>query len=174
MATVSVIIFTLLSCLLCHDVSCTEHSVCNLLCDIQTNKDESHTQLQLSHTRTAHIQPLLTLDAAKMVASIVSSRLDDSNAVLYGTSAHNAGGTQLAGQSGVSNSTFRQCYRVTPAAPLVASSPMYHLLRSYCIQAGGHDNARHDLLAFRLTCLISSTDIYQHTHYDRPTNGYCQ
>jgi len=28
-----------LSCLLCH-VSCTEHSVCNLLCDIQTNKDD--------------------------------------------------------------------------------------------------------------------------------------
>ena len=38
-ATVSVIIFTLLSCLLCH-VSCTEHSVFNLLCDIQTNKDD--------------------------------------------------------------------------------------------------------------------------------------
>jgi len=45
--TVSVIIFTLLSCLLCH-VSCTEHSVCNLLCDIQTNKDDDD---DLSHSR---------------------------------------------------------------------------------------------------------------------------
>ena len=43
-----------------------------------------------------------------------------------------AGGTQLDGQSGVSSPTFRQCYWVTSAAPLVASSPTYRL------QAGSH------------------------------------
>ena len=47
-----------------------------------------------------HIRPLLTLDAAKMIAhSLISSRLDYANALLHGTSAGNLNRLQVAQNS---------------------------------------------------------------------------
>jgi len=53
------------------------------------------------HTRALrHIRPLLTLDAAKMIAhSLISSRLDYANALLHGTSAGNLNRLQVAQNS---------------------------------------------------------------------------
>jgi len=59
-----------------------------------------------------HIQPLLTLDVAKMIShSIVSSRLDYANALLHGMSVYNINRLQV-----VQNSLVRTvCHRVPPS-----------------------------------------------------------
>jgi len=100
-----------------------------------------------------YIRPLVTFDAATLVGhSVVLSRLDYANTLLYGASAanihrlHSTGCAELTGKSNLPSSTASHCNRIMPAASPASSSPTHQLQTSSHRHLPDHNNLYSNLL----------------------------